>query len=314
MNASLVRVRRGTPCPICDKPDWCSVSEDGAIVICMRVSDGSFADTKDGLGHIHRLKERAYPINQVPTNPEPPPVAPPERRDAVYRALLEALPLASRHRADLQRRGLSPLTIELNAYASLPAPPSLCEDLARRFNLANVPGFYRDDTGRWTLAAYRPGFLIPVRDTQGRIQACQIRQDRGARYIWLSSPDLDGGASSGAPVHFARPWRAEATGEAIITEGALKADVAVELLDVCLIAVPGVAAFGVHFGAWLRGVLPKLSTAFVAYDSDWRTNSAVSTALGRLFDSLAGVGLEAVALDWNGAKGVDDFVTEGARS
>ena len=33
----LVRVKRGRPCPICEKTDWCSVSEDGALAICMRV-------------------------------------------------------------------------------------------------------------------------------------------------------------------------------------------------------------------------------------------------------------------------------------
>lgn len=31
-----VRVKRNKPCPICGRPDWCSVSEDGTVVVCMR--------------------------------------------------------------------------------------------------------------------------------------------------------------------------------------------------------------------------------------------------------------------------------------
>src|SRR5262249_15067475 len=153
-----------------------------------------------------------------------------------------ALPLAKRHVKDLAGRGLSDLTIARNAYASLPASPSFLGDLATKYNLANVPGFFRDNKERWTLAVNTPGFLVPVRDTQGRIQGCQIGKDFGARYVWLSSPEPDDwasrgcgagwtGASSGAPIHFARPWRAEATGEAIITEGPLKADITAEMLD-----------------------------------------------------------------------------------
>src|SRR5262245_6947289 len=119
MNTSLVRVRRRNPCPICDKPDWCSTSADGAIVICMRVAEGAIRESKDG-GFIHILKERDYqPINLTP-RVEPPPVASLERRDAVYRAMLGASTLAARHVAGLERRGLSSLSIARNAYASLP--------------------------------------------------------------------------------------------------------------------------------------------------------------------------------------------------
>lgn len=29
----LIRVTRRAPCPICEHPDWCSISDDGAIAI-----------------------------------------------------------------------------------------------------------------------------------------------------------------------------------------------------------------------------------------------------------------------------------------
>ena len=42
-------------CPICDKPDWCSVSDDGAACVCMRVEGDR--QVKNG-GWLHRLKDR----------------------------------------------------------------------------------------------------------------------------------------------------------------------------------------------------------------------------------------------------------------
>jgi len=319
LNSSFIRFTRRNPCPICRKPGWCSMTDDKAMVICMRVAEGSIKESKN-FGYIHILEEREYrPLDPIPRKPEPPARASLERRDAVYRAMLARLRLTDRHDAGLRERGLSEIAIERNAYASLPVLsriPDLCADLARDHNLANVPGFYRDEEGRWMMAVYSPGFFIPVRDTQGRIQGCQIRKDYGSsRYIWFSSSEdkdgkLDAGASSGTPIHFARPWRAVETGEAIITEGPLKADVTAEFLDECVVGVPGVSAFGIHFGAELKARLPNLSLVSVAYDSEWRDKSEVSAPLGRLFDSLGNVGLRVDRLDWDGAKGVDDFLVE----
>jgi len=56
-----IRVKRNKPCPICERPDWCSVSEDVAVVCCMRVE--SSKPCKSG-GWFHNLKE---PIRYKPT-------------------------------------------------------------------------------------------------------------------------------------------------------------------------------------------------------------------------------------------------------
>src|SRR3712207_5979213 len=37
----LRRVTKKSPCPICGKPDWCTVTQDGGLALCMRVSAGS---------------------------------------------------------------------------------------------------------------------------------------------------------------------------------------------------------------------------------------------------------------------------------
>jgi hypothetical protein len=49
-----LRVNRKERCPICEHSDWCSVSEDGAVIVCMRVE--SPKPCKSG-GWFHRLTE-----------------------------------------------------------------------------------------------------------------------------------------------------------------------------------------------------------------------------------------------------------------
>lgn len=318
LNAPLVRVKRGTPCPICGKPDWCSVSEDGAMAICMRVADGSVKESKGG-GYIHILQDRELrPVSPIRRKPDPPPAASLDRRHVVYEALLQTLPLLEKHADDLARRGLSDMTFARSAYASLPVVLKTVYEMAETLslfdNLANVPGFFVDCAGRWRFTQV-PGFLIPVRDNQGRIQAFQIRRDRGEpRCIWFSTPppDFKNGASSGAPIHFALPARAEESGLAIVTEGPLKADVVAEQLDYCVVGLPGVFSFPVNFGSWLTFKLPELKKVYVAYDTDWKNpkKPQVRAALLQLLDSLAETELECAVLDWEGAKGLDDLLVK----
>lgn len=66
-----IRVTRRKPCPICGKPDWCSVSSDGQVVVCMRAE--SPRPCKSG-GWFHPIGERV-PWQPVPRKrPEPVPV------------------------------------------------------------------------------------------------------------------------------------------------------------------------------------------------------------------------------------------------
>lgn len=306
------------PCPVCGKPDWCGVTEDGALAICMRVSDGSLRESGNN-GFVHVLKERAQgewlaPVHRPAIEKTRPPIASIERRNAVYAALFEALTLSGCHGSNLERRGLSDTEIARLLFASVPdelTATTICAELSKRFDLSGVPGFFRKSE-RWQMVfAGSAGFFIPVRDVQGRIQASQIRFDQSyskTRYRWFSKKD---DVSSGAPVHFARAWRCLSTGEAIITEGALKADIIAEQLDCCVIAVPGVASFKEDFGEWLRVQLLALSSVYVALDNDWHTKPEVERALLRLFAAIEKAGLSGQFLDWEGAKGLDDLLGEG---
>lgn len=53
----MVRVSKSNPCPICKKPDWCLVSEDGSAAICQRIQEGSVKKCGDA-GYLHILIDR----------------------------------------------------------------------------------------------------------------------------------------------------------------------------------------------------------------------------------------------------------------
>ena len=53
-----IDVSRQSPCPICDKPDWCRVSADGQLVACRRESRGAKKSKSDKNGapvYLHRV-------------------------------------------------------------------------------------------------------------------------------------------------------------------------------------------------------------------------------------------------------------------
>lgn len=54
--ANWHNVSRKEPCPICHKPDWCTVSNDGMMCVCRRVESPHPA--KSGMGWVHVLVER----------------------------------------------------------------------------------------------------------------------------------------------------------------------------------------------------------------------------------------------------------------
>src|SRR5262249_9551988 len=127
-------------------------------------------------------------------------------------------------------------------YGALPAEWRARERLARqllmegndhfhcRNSLQGVHGFCENPRSvhLWKERDYlAPRLLIPVRDDQGRIQACQMRlpfiAKKGLRYLWLSSSDLPHGCGSGSPLHFKfRLADLKPDAQVVIVEGVLK--------------------------------------------------------------------------------------------
>ena len=129
-----------------------------------------------------------------------------------------------------------------------------------------------------------PLLVIPYRDANGLIQACQIRlhaKDISSdenRYCWLSSPLERHGTSSGTPIHFTFLQQKLPPGETVlITEGALKADTVVRLRpNAHVIATSGVTC---SHSELVKAARPY--TALIAFDADYRTNPAVCRQLAR---------------------------------
>jgi hypothetical protein len=230
------------------------------------------------------------------------PLAPIEVRDFVYNGLIRLSP-ATRYRSaliagdkGLLARGLN--ETQFSNYGGLPASWSererLSHQLLREANdqlriansLRGIPGFWEDARGfhLWKEADYRaPRLLVPVRDGQGRIQACQMRSPfvtkKTLRYCWLSSFDLPHGVSSGSPLHFNfRPSDLPLDVTIVIVEGALKAD-ALSFLrpGLRVIATAGVAA---NHSALIE--LSRGRRVLIAFDQDYHVNEAVCLRLAAL--------------------------------
>lgn len=320
----LIRVNRKNPCPICNKPDWCSVSENGSLAFCCRISLGSFKEASNG-AYIHSLKYDdviIHPSKPVVTQTIERLVADVEQRNKVYNVLLNRFLQLSPTHADnlLNVRGLSDERISYNAYATLPTFPNMLQitkELAKNFELSGIPGFFKTEKGDWRFSLVgNPGFFIPVRDSIGRIQGLQIRRDTAeknvSRYIWFSSRDLTDGASSGSPIHFVNVDLAKQKGFAVITEGPLKADICAEKMSLCFIAVAGVSSFNNVFAQQLKKEIPQLKTVAIAFDSDWEDKSSVCNAVIRLIDTLKEHNINIKIWTWDTKfKGLDDFILAG---
>ncbi len=317
-----VRVSGAHPCPICEHSDWCRVTPDGRRAACMRVEEGSYSSKagKDGsTTYLHRLDGSAKP----PPAPPPSCGTKPERADAatlnaIYEAMLAALPLIIAHREALQRRGLKDEESDRRGYGSLPRQGRhrVARDLHERFGdvVQRVPGVYtkQGDRGPYLTLAGAVGLLIPVRDAAGRIVAILSRRDdKGSgnnRYTYLSSVS-HGGPGPGSPVHV--PLGIAAPVEILrITEGSLKGDIAHALSGLPTIGLPGVSNW--------RPVLPIVRemgcrTVRLAIDADASDKAPVARALSDLSEALLAEGLAVELERWDIAdgKGIDDLLAVG---
>ena len=58
-----IRVKKNSKCPICEKPDYCSVSEDGCVVRCMRIPSDKPSEGKDGFVSLEVAPDLAYEVD-----------------------------------------------------------------------------------------------------------------------------------------------------------------------------------------------------------------------------------------------------------
>ena len=323
IKGNLIRVSTDNPCPICEKPDWCSVREDGLFAICMR--EGSEKETADG-GWIHLLDTQYKHQSSF----SPPTFfqakskrAEPKILNRVCRDLLSQLSLTKPHEDHLLDRSLSAEDVKVLGYRSMPSTDDFAQrrpilkHLISKYadSLLTVPGFYLTSKGSVWIGG-RGGILLPCKNAEGHTVGFQIRCDESegsGRYRWLSATEKQrkrGGVSSGSPIHVA--GREHKSTEVWITEGILKADISALRLQKTVIGIAGV-------GSWkhdsLRNTLKTLNAeaVVIAFDSDWSTNHAVSEQLKRLAQALISMGYRVMWAKWEKdlGKGIDDLLTNG---
>jgi hypothetical protein len=308
VNSNYKRVSRKRTCLICGKPDWCSYTLDAKISFCARIITNADRVSRTGWGVFYHEKS-LFGDAPLPCPAKPPPkkveLAPIEIRDFVYRKLIALSPATESDEIINGPTGLrSRKILDFENYGSLPQKQkdrqniakiirsSICRqfpDYVRTKKSApgGLPGFWLNKKGQVQIWREKdsscPMLLIPYRDEVGRIQACQIRfmgqlADNSLRYLWLSTPEKSGGASSGAPIHFARFKNENSETPFLITEGALKAaTVQFFKSDFNILAVGGVNCQAQEI---IQGT--RFHPLFLAFDGDGVENLFVARAIFKL--------------------------------
>jgi hypothetical protein len=353
ISSGFARVNRQRPCAICGKPDWCVYTRDEQVSICMRVSAGATRmNSRGGFIHIHYDRSPAPTFDlQQPLCEIKPSVnlAPLEVRHAVYSELIRLSPASNYdHELISGPRGLLSrgfLRKEIIKFGALPPDMSERDKLSyklsrfvrKRFSsfaqnyrdvpLIGVPGFWQEPGGRvrlWKKINYNHPFLIiPCRDGEGRIHACQLRAagadtDKKKRYCWLSSAGESQGVGTGDPLHFTFIERnCPPRSPRLITEGALKAEAFVSLRPRnFVVATSGVGNSRAQLITATRG-----QDALIGFDIDHRSNPSVCGQLAALiaerardaeFHRIATATTQIII--WEGAaKGIDDAALAGIK-
>lgn len=329
------RVKKRNPCKVCNHEDWCGISEDGTVAICMR--EESNRQSKNGgfvhfLGDSQQSKKCAKPIPPTPVI-DGNKIAPASRLDRVYSEFLSRLVLTRDHRKLLHDRGLGDVAIGLHNYRSMPTggfAAAISRQLDRAgFVLEGVPGFYKNQNG-WQFIDYKKasGFLIPIRNENLQIVGLSLRRDdaRKPKYLMISSSWLASGTKSGTPHHFAivgqLKSRAE-TEEIIVTEGALKANIIGDLAGVPVIGLVSTTTHDDDFPALLKKVYPNLKNVRIAFDQEKFDAKKPTTCAfvhvarqrERIISTLEKNDLRCEILYWSpDCKGLDDYLNKKSNS
>lgn len=266
-------------------------------------------------------RDISYPAGKAATRKklQPPPMkpqaslAPLEERDRVYRALLNRLTLAPDHRENLLSRGLTDEAIERLGYKSTPVVGfhALAQSLLDEgYTLFGVPGFYRDKDGRWTMAVWRRGILIPG-TYFGKIQGFQIRLDhkmkKGGKFLTFSSRDELDGAMGENWCHMVGPVRERI----LLIEGYMKADIVNHFTGQTMLAIPGVTSLQ-HLESALRDLIPMgVRHIMTCFDMDYLKNWHVESAYQNLVELLAKQNVTFGTYLWvPDYNGLDDYIWE----
>lgn len=328
------------PCPICDSRTgcWARVHEDGSVRVgCFACGDWKSLRALAGL-------DGSTPLRFLPRPPSahaaraPKMVEDADLLDAVYRVLLDALPMPADERRNVlgRARGIPADVRERMGALMGPVPADAGEWAQRRRKLVDdlravasyeflvrVPEFARRANHSLAVLHTRTEakYFEPWRDEEGRIVALRAymgKQTEGPKYLAT-------GGRTGPLAHFAFGVdRAQAaTSRWVLTEGWMKAEVAAHALGVVAVGFPGATTKQ----SWARAleVIQRTAPAApvsIAFDADaWTTNPDIAVAaleLAYLVEEVTGRPAEFAVwdtrIDADGSvtpKGLDDAIAAG---
>lgn len=275
-----------------------------------------------------------------------------EERNRLYSHMGGLLHLDEDHLKDLKKRGLSDAFIEARGYKTLPTDWESRYSLARRmltdgYNVRNLPGFYMDNHGDFTLKKFIRGYLIPIRSLNGQIEGYQIRKDNDKiryrthkdkagnvildengkpkmypdmKFYTLSSPKEPEGGVMHSVCHYAGGYIWDEDRQDLVpiikknsikfTEGPLKADIFYFLTGEPILGNLGVNNINQLKNMFLKlkEYYPNIDTVEDCYDMDYLENSNVDNAVAATKKMIEELGFKYVRRTWNPKwKGIDDF-------
>lgn len=181
--------------------------------------------------------------------------------------------------------------------------------------MKGVPGFFKFQ-GHWCFLFPGKGIAIPTRNREGQIVCLQARMDKGnVRYLTISAKGLELGVSEHiSRVHWplandpvpGQPTDNQKVTEVLITEGPLKADVALHLLrkrgqcpHVAFAAIQGVLNTNALMTECEELVKLGYKEVTNALDMDRLTNINVMNGAKRLRELLSNIGLKFRQMFWD---------------
>lgn len=268
---------------------------------------------------------RQYDVPVIESRGEPP-IRELYERSEIYLEFLKLLRLEKDHLTNLLNRGLSTEIIKGNMYKSFPTDKTerqwICDNLAARYDLTDVPGFYRSG-GRWSIIGLKSGILIPICSKDNLIQGLQIRFDNppvkritaadgkvtekvGGRFRWLSTGG--NGFTDGTGITSYIHVTGDVSSDTLyLTEGGMKADIASYLSGGRLF----IGLTGVQNVRYLKEIVTSLHPKRIVecLDMDVRTNPQVQRAQSKIQAICTPLCEEYKRFFWpKEQKGIDDFM------
>ena len=251
-------------------------------------------------------------------------VASAEVRNNTYSNLLSLLNLCPSHQESLIARGLNQEEIEWLGYRTTPTvriSKIVTTLLERGCILEGVPGFYCErDSGCWALDMRGSGIMLPDRNSDGEIEAIQIRLDKPyhGKFYNLTSTDQYYGTKAHCCAHFIGVHN-DTDPTVCLTEGVMKADIAFCLSHRLGYPHGFVGLTGVSNKSQLAAAFERLydlgkRRILVMYDSDYRSNDAVMKLREHAIETGTEYGFEMVPVSWDPCyKGIDDLLKSKAK-